>query len=140
MPAALPFAAHPAISDIAGSTPSWPVNPAGGDFLARGGNGRTDGQPAAYSGFQAGSLAHSFNPDSIVIDLSLGRGESIQITTNLRKIEAYTATLIIGLAGEDEAEPEKLKEFGFDDVFKKPFDVALLAERVQALAEAKRDN
>ena len=94
----------------------------------------------ASSGFQAGSLAHSFNPDSIVIDLSLGRGESIQITTNLRKIEAYAATLIIGLAGEDEAEPEKLKEFGFDDVFKKPFDVALLAERVQALAEAKRDN
>src|SRR3954470_2696610 len=27
----------------------------------------------ASSGFQAGSLAHSFNPDSIVIDLSLGR-------------------------------------------------------------------
>lgn len=94
----------------------------------------------ASSGFQAGSLAHSFNPDSIVIDMSLGRGESIQITTNLRKIEAYANTLIIGLAGEDEADPEQLKSYGFDDVFKKPFDVALLAERVQTLAEAKRDN
>ena len=94
----------------------------------------------ASSGFQAGSLAHSFNPDSIVIDLSLGRGESIQITTNLRKLEAYSATLIIGLAGEDEAEPEKLKEYGFDDVFKKPFDVALLGERIRAAAEAKRES
>ena len=94
----------------------------------------------ASSGFQAGSLAHSFNPDSIIIDMSLGRGESIQITTNLRKIEVYAATLIVGLAGEDEAEPEKLKEYGFDDVFKKPFDVALLSERIQTLAEAKRDN
>ena len=94
----------------------------------------------ASSGFQAGSLAHSFNPDSIVIDLSLGRSESIQITTNLRKIESYASTLIIGLAGEDEAEPEKLKDYGFDDVFKKPFDVALLGERVRTVAESKREN
>jgi two-component system, OmpR family, response regulator RpaA len=93
----------------------------------------------ASSGFQAGSLAHSFNPDSIIIDLSLGRGESIQITTNLRKLEAYATTLIVGLSGEDEAEPEKLKEYGFDDIFKKPFDVALLGERVRAAAEAKRE-
>ncbi len=93
----------------------------------------------ASSGFQAGSLAHSFNPDSIIIDLSLGRSESIQITTNLRKIDAYTNTLIIGLAGEDEAEPEKLKEYGFDDIFKKPFDNQLLAERVKSLAASKRE-
>jgi len=94
----------------------------------------------ASSGFQAGSLAHSFNPDSIIIDLSLGRSESVQITTNLRKNEAYTNTLIIGLAGEDEAEPEQLKQYGFDDVFKKPFDAALLAERIKTVAEAKRDH
>jgi two-component system, OmpR family, response regulator RpaA len=94
----------------------------------------------ASSGFQAGSLAHSFNPDSIVIDLSLGRSESIQITTNLRKIESYASTLIIGLAGEDEPEPEKLKDYGFDDIFKKPFDVALLGERVRTVAESKREN
>ena len=75
-----------------------------------------------------------------VIDLSLGRGESIQITTNLRKLEAYSATLIVGLAGEDEAEPEKLKEYGFGDVFKKPFDVALLGERIRTAAEAKRES
>lgn len=94
----------------------------------------------ASSGFQAGILAHSFSPDSIVMDLSLGRSESIQIVTSLRKIELYAATLIIGLAGEDEAEPEKLKKHGFDEVFKNPFDVALLAERVRTLAETKWDN
>ena len=54
--------------------------------------------------------AAGLNPDSIVIDLSLGRSESIQITANLRKIDAYTGTLIIGLAGEDEADPDKLKD------------------------------
>jgi len=93
----------------------------------------------AQSGFEAGTLAQSFHPDTIVIDLGLGRSESVQIATNLRRNESYGSTLITGLAGEDEAEPEKLTEYGFNEVFKKPFDVALLAERVRTLAEQKRE-
>ena len=93
----------------------------------------------AQSGFEAGTLAQSFHPDTIVIDLGLGRSESVQIATNLRRNETYGTTLIVGLAGEDEAEPEKLNEYGFNEVFKKPFDVALLAERVRTLAEQKRE-
>lgn len=94
----------------------------------------------ANSGFEAGTLAQSFHPDTIVIDLGLGRSESVQIVTNLRRNEAYTTTLIVGLAGEDEAEPEKLIEYGFNEVFKKPFDVALLSERVKTVAEQKRED
>jgi len=94
----------------------------------------------ANSGFEAGTLAQSFHPDTIIIDLGLGRFESIQITTNLRKNEAYTTVLIIGLAGEDEAEPEKLKEQGFNDIFKKPFDTAMLATTIRSIAEAKRED
>jgi two-component system response regulator RpaA len=94
----------------------------------------------AQSGFEAGTLAQSFHPDTIIIDLGLGRSESIQITANLRKNEVYASTLIIALAGEDEADPDKLKEYGFNDVFKKPFDVALLGERIQTFAEAKRED
>jgi two-component system, OmpR family, response regulator RpaA len=93
----------------------------------------------AQSGFEAGTLAQSFHPDTIIIDLGLGRSESMQIASNLRKNDSYTTTLIIGLAGEDEASPEKLQEHGFNEVFKKPFDVALLAERIRRLAESKRD-
>ena len=95
-------------------------------------------RPAAAS--RPGCSLGNFHPDTIIIDLGLGRSESVQITGNLRKNEAYTATLIIGLAGEDEAEPEKLKEYGFGDVFKKPFDVALLGERIRTIAEAKRED
>ena len=94
----------------------------------------------ANSGFEAGTLAQSFHPDTIVIDLGLGRSESIQITGNLRKNDVYSGTLIIGLAGEDEAEPEKLKEYGFNDVFKKPFDTALLADNIRSIADAKRED
>jgi two-component system response regulator RpaA len=94
----------------------------------------------AQSGFEAGMLAGSFHPDSIILDLALGRAESIQITTNLRKDVGLESTLIICLAGEDEVAPEKLIEAGFSEVFKKPFDVALLAERIRTLADAKRDD
>src|SRR5205807_9107038 len=78
----------------------------------------------AQSGFEAGTLAQSFHPDTIIIDLGLGRSESIQIATNLRKNEAYSAVLIVGLAGEDEAAPEKLSECGVNEVVQKPLDVA----------------
>lgn len=94
----------------------------------------------AQSGFEAGTLAQSFHPDTIIIDMGLGRAESIQITANLRRNDSYGQTLIIALAGEDEADPDRLKEHGFDDVFKKPFDVALLAEKVRSIAEAKRES
>lgn len=76
----------------------------------------------AQSGFEAGILAESFRPESIVIDMVLGRTESIQIMRNLRKYPAYEKTLIIGLANEDEVESEKLVEDGFSLIFKKPVD------------------
>jgi excisionase family DNA binding protein len=94
----------------------------------------------ANSGFEAGIQAESFHPDTIIIDLALGRSESIQIAQNLRRNPNYETTLIVGLASEDEAAPEKLQEFGFSEIFKKPFDVALLGERIRTLAEQKREN
>lgn len=94
----------------------------------------------ANSGFEAGIMAESFHPDTIVIDLAMGRSEALQIAGNLRRNPQYEQTLIVGLASEDEAEPEALTNFGFSEIFKKPFDVALLGERVQTLAEEKRES
>ncbi len=94
----------------------------------------------AHSGFEAGTQASSFHPDSIVIDLAMGRSEALQIAANLRRNEAYNDTLIIALASEDEPNPEGLSEYGYSDAFKKPFDVALLAERIRTLVEEKREN
>jgi excisionase family DNA binding protein len=94
----------------------------------------------ATSGFEAGTAAHSFHPDTIVIDLSMGRSEALQIAQNMRRIPLFEATLIVALAREDEASPESLSSFGFNEAFKKPFDVALLAERIRTLVEEKREN
>ncbi len=94
----------------------------------------------ASSGFEAGIQAESFHPDTIIIDLAMGRGEALQIATNLRRNSTYEATLIVALAAEDEAAPETLVNYGFSEAFKKPFDVALLCERIRTLVEEKRDN
>jgi two-component system, OmpR family, response regulator RpaA len=94
----------------------------------------------ANSGFEAGIMAESFHPDTIIIDLALGRSEALQIAANLRRNVQYEQTLIIALASEDEANPEKLTENGFSESFKKPFDIALLGERIRTLAEQKRED
>ena len=94
----------------------------------------------AASGFEAGIQAESFHPDTIIIDLAMGRSETLQIAQNLRRNPQYEQTMIIALASEDEAAPETLANFGFNDHYKKPFDVALLAERIRTLVEEKREN
>jgi two-component system, OmpR family, response regulator RpaA len=94
----------------------------------------------ANSGFEAGMQAESFHPDTIVVDLAMGRAEGLQIAQNLRRNPANEQTLIIALASEDEAAPEQLTNYGFSEAFKKPFDVTLLAERIRTLVEEKREN
>jgi two-component system response regulator RpaA len=94
----------------------------------------------AASGFEAGIQAESFHPDTIIIDLAMGRSEALQIAQNLRRNPQYEQTMILALASEDEAAPETLATYGFNDHYKKPFDVALLAERIRTLVEEKRDN
>lgn len=92
----------------------------------------------ANSGFEAGIQAESFHPDTIVIDLAMGRSEGLQIAQNLKRNPAFETTGIIALALEDEPNPDDLKNFGFSEVFKKPFDIALLAKTISTIAEEKR--
>jgi excisionase family DNA binding protein len=93
----------------------------------------------ANSGFHAGMRAESFHPDTIIIDLAMGRFESTQITKLLRRNPHFEKTLIVALANEDEVDPDGLTQDGFNDVFKKPFDVALLAEKIRTIVEEKRE-
>ena len=94
----------------------------------------------ANSGFEAGIQAESFHPDTIIIDLAMGRSEGLQIAQNLRRNAQYEQTMIIAMASEDEPAPEALVNYGFSEAFKKPFDIALLAERINTLVEQKREN
>jgi excisionase family DNA binding protein len=93
----------------------------------------------AASGFEAGIQAESFHPDTIIVDLAMGRSEGLQIAANLRRNPQYEDTMILALALEDEANPEGLLNYGFNEVFKKPFDTALLGQRINTLVEQKRE-
>ena len=92
----------------------------------------------ASNAFEFGTIVATMRPDAIVIDFSLGRREAVQIVSYLRKDDAYAATLIIGLASEDESEPEWILQHGFNVVFKKPLDVAVIAKRIELEKEVRR--
>lgn len=93
---------------------------------------------AATSGFEAGVQAESLQPDCIIIDLKLGRNEAMQIAQNLRRKSEYQNLILIALVGAEDFAGEGLTHQGFDEVFRKPFDVALLAERIRRrVAERK---
>jgi len=91
----------------------------------------------AANGFEAGVQAERFHPHAIVVDLAMSRSEALQIAHRLRGDPLPEQPLILALANEDEPIPEALVELGFDEVFKKPFDVTLLAERIKSIVERK---
>jgi excisionase family DNA binding protein len=90
----------------------------------------------AASGFEAGIRAESFHPDAVIIDMALGRIEAGQIAQNLRRSPDHAATILVALTSEEPG--EELHVLGFNDAFKKPFDAALLSERIKRLIAQKK--
>jgi DNA-binding response OmpR family regulator len=91
----------------------------------------------AQSGFEAGIQAESLHPDCVVIDFAMGRQEALLIAANLRRNPEYGETILIGLLSDDD------NAVGFDrtifnETFRKPFDSALLAERIRTLVGRKK--
>ena len=93
----------------------------------------------AQSGYHAGGLVQSFRPDTVVIDLSVGRADAQLMAASLRQSEAGAAALLVALAGEDDPDPDALKGGGFDDVFKRPVNPAVVAESIRTAADAKQE-
>ncbi len=90
----------------------------------------------AQSGFEAGIQAESMRPHCIVIDFAMGRSDALMIAGNLRKNPEYAETVLIGLLS-DEDNASGFDRTIFNETFRKPFDVALLAERMRTLVGRK---
>ena len=86
----------------------------------------------AASGFEAGIQAESFHPDCIVVDFSIGRVEALQICQNLRRNAQYGEVILIALLPDD-GSSISFDRWTINETFKKPFDAALLAERLKTL-------
>ena len=93
----------------------------------------------AESAFEAGVHAEGFHPDCIIIDTKIGRNEAVQIAQDLRKRPEHEDTILVALIGAEEMSEELLQKAGFNEVFRKPFDVTLLAERVRRLVAEKKN-
>ncbi len=92
----------------------------------------------ATSGFEAGIQSESFHPDCIVVDFSIGRTEALQICQNLRRNPEYADTILIALLPDD-GETHSFDRSSINETFKKPFDSALLAERLRTLIGARKE-
>ena len=92
----------------------------------------------AASGFEAGIQAESFHPDCIIVDFSIGRVEALQICQNLRRNPEYADTILIALLPDD-GETHSFDRSSINETFKKPFDSALLAERLRTLIGARKE-
>ncbi len=66
----------------------------------------------------------------------VGRIEAGQIAQNLRKSQDHLTTVLVALTSDEPT--EDIYNLGFNDAFKKPFDGALLAERVRRLISQKK--
>ncbi len=91
----------------------------------------------ATSGFEAGIQAESLHPDCVIIDFMMGRNEAVMIAQNLRKNAEYIDTVLVGLLS-DEDNSSGFDRTIFNETFRKPFDAALLAERIRTLVGRKK--
>lgn len=92
---------------------------------------------AAASGFEAGIQAESLHPDCVVIDFGMGRHEAMLIAANLRKNGEYTDAVLVALLTDDDT-ASGIDRSVFNETFRKPFDAALLAERIRTLVGRKK--
>jgi len=92
----------------------------------------------AASGFDAGIQAESFHPDCVIVDFSIGRMESAQICQNLRRNGGFTDVILIALLPDD-GSSANIDRSNINETFKKPFDAALLAERLRTLIGSKKE-
>jgi len=92
----------------------------------------------ATSGFDAGIQAESFHPDCVIVDFSIGKMESVQICQNLRRNSEFSDVILIALLPDD-GSATNFDRSSINETFKKPFDSALLAERLRTLIGSKKE-
>ena len=74
----------------------------------------------------------------IIVDFSIGKVEALQICQNLRRNSDFAKTILIALLPDD-GNTISFDRSSINETFKKPFDAALLAERLRTLIGAKKE-
>ncbi len=89
---------------------------------------------SASTGYDAGMLTESFRPDLIILDYMLPDLNGNIVCQRIRARAEFAATKILCVSGVvREAEIAALRASGADDFLSKPFDIAVLLQRVRSL-------
>jgi excisionase family DNA binding protein len=89
---------------------------------------------ATNTGYEAGILTQSFNPDLILLDYLLPDINGNIVCKTIRENSAFSHMKIIFVSGVvNPDEVEQLIKAGADDFIKKPFDVEKLISRISEL-------
>lgn len=88
----------------------------------------------ALNGFDAKTIAKTFNPDLIILDAMMPGMNGFEVCQKLRSLPEFKQTLIIFLTalGDDNSEIRGL-EAGADDFLTKPVSPKVLMSKVQSL-------
>jgi len=89
---------------------------------------------SSATAFEAGVQAAHWQPTCVLIDTSIGRTEAEGIARALKSGKGEKAPLVIALLGLRDAAGEIDPDL-FDDRFRPPYDVLLLAGRIRQLAD-----
>ena len=90
----------------------------------------------AKTGFEAGIQVEAAQPHCIVVDFAIGRDEALKLCQFLRDNSAYERFSLIALIDGKRTDGDAAQ--CCNEIFSKPFDAALLAERVGSLAGMKK--
>jgi excisionase family DNA binding protein len=88
----------------------------------------------ASTGFDAGALVAEHNPHLIILDIQLSDMDGRMVSERVKSRPDTRNTRILAISGylADE-DVDSLADYGFDDYLKKPFSLADLTDRVNAL-------
>ncbi len=90
----------------------------------------------ASTGFDAGAQVVQSNPHVIILDIHLSDMDGRMVCERVKSRPETKTTRILAISGFiDEDEERELKDYGFDDYLKKPFEIQELRERVARLVE-----
>lgn len=91
----------------------------------------------AIDAFDAGMQVEFYQPDAVVIDFSIGHSQALLIAQNLRLIDVYVDLALIALVSDEDV-TSGFDRTNFNETFRKPYDNALLAERIRTLVSRKK--
>ena len=93
------------------------------------------------SGQEALEQVKRFAPDMILLDLSLGTMDGIELLRQLSTMIDLQGTAVVLLTGQadDPADPAELRRLGVRKLLKKPFDPLKLASRLNEVWNAEHE-